>query len=113
MVRWTVRGRLDGQRGGCPWRLSVADGQRGGYLRLPTSLKVHLTFHVSRVKPVKESELSPVAEKPLPVRFIDKAPAYTVQWSLERILDVRRQGRGWQYLMDWEEWTSTSDRTVP
>lgn len=65
-------------------------------LRLPASLKVHLTFHDSRVKPVKESELSPDTEEPPPY-FIDNAPDYMVQ----RILDVRR---GWQYLVDWGEY---------
>lgn len=43
------------------------------------------TFHVSWVKPVGESELSPMVNNPPPVRIIDSAPAYTVQ----QILDVR------------------------
>lgn len=35
--------------------------------RLPGSMRVHPTVHISRVKPVVESDLSPHAEDPLPV----------------------------------------------
>lgn len=67
-------------------------------LRLPASMRVHPTFHISRVKPVVESDLSPPVEDPPPVQIVDGAPAYTVR----EILDVRRRGRGFQYLVDWK-----------
>lgn len=60
-------------------------------LRLPASLRVHPTFHVSQVKPNRESILSSAAEEPPRVRFINGQPAYTVQ----RILDVHCRGRDW------------------
>lgn len=45
------------------------------HLKLPSSMKVYPTFHVLRVKPVRQSELSPVVDNPPPVRIIDGVPA--------------------------------------
>lgn len=78
-------------------------------LRLPALMRVHPVFHVSHVKPVEESELSPVAKDPTPVRIIAGAPAYTVQ----QILDVCWQGHGWQYLVEWEGYGSEKGSWVP
>lgn len=67
-------------------------------LKLPAALHVHPAFHVSLLKPVSTSALCPPAEPPPPPRLIDDHPAFTVR----RLLDVRRRGRGYQFLVDWE-----------
>ena len=64
-------------------------------LQLPSSLKVHPVFHVSQVKPVADCDLSLSAAAPLPPRTLESGDL------VNRILAVRRRGRGFHYLVDW------------
>ena len=64
--------------------------------RLPGSMRIHPTFHVSRVNPVQESPLAPPIPPPPPPQLVDGGPVYTVR----RLLRSRRRGRGVQYLVD-------------
>nr|XP_057928430.1 uncharacterized protein LOC131129193 [Doryrhamphus excisus] len=67
-------------------------------LCLPDSMKCNPVFHVSRIKPVTSCPLSLSEVPPPPPRLVDGHPAFTVK----AILYVRRRGRGFQFLVDWE-----------
>ncbi len=65
-------------------------------------LKLHLAyrrvFHISKLKPVFHATINFHTPVPTPPRLVDGEPVY----SLNRILDSRRRGHGFQYLVDWE-----------
>ncbi|XP_037103993.1 uncharacterized protein LOC119120871, partial [Syngnathus acus] len=72
-------------------------------LLLPESIKVHPTFHVSRVRPFFESALAPAPQ------LVDGGPSYAVR----SLLRSRRRGRGFQYLVDWEGYDDAHRSWVP
>uniref|UniRef100_A0A8C7YG30 Integrase catalytic domain-containing protein n=1 Tax=Oryzias sinensis TaxID=183150 RepID=A0A8C7YG30_9TELE len=67
-------------------------------LDLPRTLRVHPVFHVSKLKPAKDSPLQPPPAPPPAPRIVDGGPVYTIR----KLLASRRVGRGVQYLVDWE-----------
>ncbi|XP_038153093.1 uncharacterized protein LOC119791199 [Cyprinodon tularosa] len=89
-----------------PFKIAQIINPSAVRLHLPSSLRIHLTFHISQIKPVITSPLCPPSDSPPPVLYIDGHPAYTVR----RSVDSRRRSRGWQYLVNWKGY-GPEDRT--
>lgn len=81
-----------------PFPISKVVNLAAVQLNLPRSLRVHPTFHVAQIKPVKESALVPASRPPPTPRFIDGSLVFKVK----RLLVVCQWGRGHQYLVDWQ-----------
>ncbi|KAM9826460.1 uncharacterized protein ACBT44_006687 [Syngnathus typhle] len=85
-----------------PFPISKVINPSAVCLRLPGYMKVHPTFHVSRVRPL-------AAASAPPPRLVEREPAYTVR----SLLQSRRHGRMIQYPVDWEGYDDSYRSWVP
>jgi len=82
-------------------------------LDLPNSLNICPTFHTSEVLPYIESDISlfPTCcfEEPKPI-ITDIG---NEEYYIERILDARHHGQGFQYLVHWHGYSQEHDKWLP
>ncbi|TPX36858.1 hypothetical protein SeMB42_g07005 [Synchytrium endobioticum] len=75
-------------------------------VELPSSIRIHPVFHISLLKRYKRpSDPSKQLPKPPPMQVTSDDG-----WVIKDIIEVRRRGRGFEYLIDWEGF-GPEDRT--
>ena len=79
-------------------------------LSLPPSMHVHPVFHVSQIKPAVTCPLSAPVPAPPPPRVLTDGD---LAWEVAKVMDVRRYGRGYQYLVDWVGYRPEDRSWVP
>ena len=79
-------------------------------LSLPPSMHTHPVFHVSQIKPVVVSPHSAPETVPPPPQVLGDGD---LAWQINKIMDVRRYGRGFQYLVDWVGYRPEDRSWVP
>ena len=77
-------------------------------LKLPPMWKIHPVFHASLITPYKETIAhGPNYEQPPPDLIEGKE-----EYEVEEILDKRKQGHGFQYLVKWKGYPNSSNKWI-
>jgi hypothetical protein len=71
------------------------------------------TFHASELKPYHENDVTLFPSR----EFAQPGPVVTIdgqeEWAVDSIIDERRRGRGFQYLVRWVGYGPEEDRWLP
>ena len=101
--------RFDG-----PYRVIQAWPDSSTYtLDLPEHMNILPTFHASLLRPYRENDTSLFPRQAFPVPGPIVTDDGQVEWEVEKILDRRRHGRGYQYLVRWKGYPPGSDSWLP
>jgi len=97
-----------------PYTIIAIDEQHSTMmLDLPNCPNIFPTFHTSEVLPFVESDLSQFPSQ----KFLEPSPIITEtgeeEFFIEKILDARRHGSGYQYLVHWRGYGQEHDRWLP
>ncbi len=99
--------KLDYRKVG-PYKISSQINPVAFKLDLPPDMHIHNVFHASLLSPHHANTIPDrVIAPPPPVEFTGQAE---VEFVVKEILNVRKKGRGWQWLVDWEGY-GIGDRT--
>ena len=92
-----------------PHTILSAIGSSAFKLELPQSVNIHPVFHVSQLKPYVESDA--------PLEPPEPPPVYTGRrggiFEVETILQKRKVGRSWQFLVKWTGYASHENTWEP
>ena len=97
-----------------PFKITKAHPEFSSYtLRLPDTLRIFPTFHVSLLKPYKRNDgsLFPGREHPQPGPIVNEDGQEV--WTVEKIVDKKKWGRGYRYLVRWEGYGQEADSWLP
>ena len=97
-----------------PYKVKHAYPETSTYtLDLPPSMKIFPTFHASMLKRYirNDDEVFPSRrlERPAPIVMADGVE----EWFVDRILNHRRRGRGYQWLVRWKGYGADMDTWEP
>lgn len=97
-----------------PYKILRAHPEASVYtLDLPDTMRIFPTFHASLLKPYIANDSSQFPSRRLP----EPGPIVTAdgveEWEVEELLDKRRRGRGYQYLVRWKGYGPGAGSWIP